>query len=133
MVIYPAVVKAARYIVSQEDARGLVWCTSTGEEVHGIFGWRNIIPHYRISGAVTEVNAECAAALRAAGHLAENRGHQEEACEFGAAAARLTEATGRRRLAGSDVLVRLRGGTLLSWCDGTGAAKQLRLLGVRYK
>ena len=30
---YPAVVKAAHHIVSQEDARGLVWCTSTGEEV----------------------------------------------------------------------------------------------------
>jgi glycogen debranching enzyme len=97
---YPAVVKAARRIISQEDARGLVWCTSTGEDVRGIIGWRNIIPHYRISGAVTEVNAECAAALRAVGHLAENLGHQEEAREFGAAAARLTEAINRHLLDG---------------------------------
>jgi glycogen debranching enzyme len=95
---YPAVVKAARHILSQEDARGLVWCTSTGENVRGIIGWRNIIPHYRISGAVTEVNAECAAALRAAGHLAENLGHQEDAREFRAAAARLIEAINRHLL-----------------------------------
>jgi glycogen debranching enzyme len=89
---YPAVARAARYIISQEDARGLVWCTATGEELHGIIGWRNIIPHYRISGAVTEVNAECAAALRAAGHLAENLGKAKDAREFREAAKRLTAA-----------------------------------------
>lgn len=89
---FPAVVKAARYIISQEDDRGLVWCTATGEGLHGIIGWRNIIPKYRISGAVTEVNAECAAALRAAGHLAENLGKSDEAQEFRAAAERLTAA-----------------------------------------
>jgi glycogen debranching enzyme len=89
---YPAVVKAARYIVSQMDDRGLVFCTATGQEVRGIIGWRNIIPNYRISGAVTEVNAECAAALRAAGHLAENLGHTAEADEFREAAERLTAA-----------------------------------------
>ena len=89
---YPAVAKAARYIISQENDQGLVWCTATGEESYGIIGWRNIIPNYRISGAVTEVNAECAAALRAAGHLAENLGKAEEAAEFRTAAEQLTTA-----------------------------------------
>jgi hypothetical protein len=89
---YPAVVRAARYILSQRDQRGLVWCTATGENIHGIIGWRNIIPKYRISGAVTEVNAECAAALRAAGHLAENLGHTEDARQFTDAARELTAA-----------------------------------------
>jgi Bacterial alpha-L-rhamnosidase 6 hairpin glycosidase domain len=89
---YPAVIRAARHIVSQENEQGLVWCTATGEETHGIIGWRNIIPHWRISGAVTEVNAECAAALRAAGHMAENLGRADEAEEFRAAAVRLTQA-----------------------------------------
>jgi glycogen debranching enzyme len=96
--LYLAVVKAARCIVDQENAQGLVWCTATGEETRGIIGWRNIIPHYRISGAVTEVNVECAAALRAAGHLAENLGHQQEAREFREAGAQLTEAINRHLL-----------------------------------
>jgi hypothetical protein len=91
--LYPAVRRAAQYILSQEDERGLVFCTATGQDLHGIIGWRNIIPNYRISGAVTEVNAECAAALRAAGHLAENLGRpHQEAQEFMQAAKRLTEA-----------------------------------------
>jgi hypothetical protein len=91
--IYPAVVKAARYIVSQEDERGLVVSTASGEEVWGIASWRNVIPHYSISGAVTEINAECAAALRAAGHLAENLGRPPaEATEFFDAAGRLRAA-----------------------------------------
>ncbi|HEY7833457.1 MAG TPA: hypothetical protein VIG30_07815 [Ktedonobacterales bacterium] len=89
---YLAVARAARYILSQRNAQGLVWCTATGEELHGIIGWRNIIPNYRISGAVTEVNAECAAALRAAGHLAANLGHADDARAFTAAAEQLTTA-----------------------------------------
>ncbi len=92
---YDSVARAARYIIAQEDERGLVFCTATGEELQGIIGWRNIIPNYRISGAVTEVNAECAAALRAAGHLAENLGRNDDASEFRAAAERLTDAINR--------------------------------------
>ena len=86
---YSAVARAARYIMSQRNEQGLVWCTATGQALYGIIGWRNIIPNYRISGAVTEVNAECAAALRAAGHLAENLGHLDDAQAFGAAAGQL--------------------------------------------
>lgn len=79
---YPAVLRAARYLVSQRDERGLVVCTARGTGVHGICGWRNVIDGYTLSGAVTEVNAECAAALRAAGHLAENLGRAMEAEEL---------------------------------------------------
>ncbi len=60
---WPAVSRAADYILSQRDDRGLVICTATGEEVYGIAGWRNIIAHLRINGAVTEINSECYRAL----------------------------------------------------------------------
>jgi len=97
--LYPVVSRAAHYIISQEDERGLVFCTATGQETRGIVGWRNIIPSYRISGAVTEINAECAAALRVAGHLAENLGRpHKEAQEFFQAARRLTEAINQHLL-----------------------------------
>jgi hypothetical protein len=74
--IYPAVAAAARYIISQMDERDLVICTSRDPRgnVWGIAGWRNIIPNYCSNGAVTEINAECAASLRAAAHLVENLG-----------------------------------------------------------
>jgi len=93
--IYPAIAKAARYIVSQEDARGLVYCSSADPRgnVWASASWRNIIPGYSINGAVTEINAECVAALRAAGHLATNAGRPDgEAEEFAEAARRLRDA-----------------------------------------
>ncbi len=82
--VYASVAKAARYILSQRDDRGLVFCTSRDPRggVWGIAGWRNIIPDYRINGAVTEINAECVAALRAAGHLASETDHAQESREF---------------------------------------------------
>ncbi len=78
--IYPAVAKAARYIVSQEDERGLVFCTARDPRgnVWASTGWRNIIPQFSLNGAVTEINAECVAALRATAHLAENLGQPED-------------------------------------------------------
>ena len=93
--IYPAVARAARYIVAQEDQRGLVFCSATDPRgnVWAIASWRNVIPLYSLNGAVTEINAECAAALRATGHLARNLGQPEtEAEEFFGAAQRLREA-----------------------------------------
>jgi glycogen debranching enzyme len=90
--VYDSVARASRYILSQRDERGLVYCTAEGEEVWGICSWRNVIPNYRINGAVTEINAECAAALRAMGHMAENIGRFEEAEEFTRAARELTAA-----------------------------------------
>ncbi|MGI8916449.1 MAG: MGH1-like glycoside hydrolase domain-containing protein [Chloroflexota bacterium] len=99
--IYPAVVRASRYILSQEDERGLVFCSATDPrgDVWATASWRNVVPNYSINGAVTEINAECAAALRAAGHLAENLGQLEvEAQEFRAAAGLLRKTMTRHLL-----------------------------------
>ena len=90
--IYPAVARAARYMVSQLDGRGLISCSARDPRgnVWAIAGWRNVIPNYTLNGAVTEINAECVAALRAAGHLATDAGRAEaEAAGFRDAAASL--------------------------------------------
>ena len=91
---YPAVARAARYIISQVDGRGLVFCSGNDPrgDVWAIAGWRNIISGYQINGAVTEINAECVAALRAAAHLADALKHDAEREEFAAASARIREA-----------------------------------------
>ena len=80
--MYDSVASACRYILSQRDERGLVYCDAEGVEVWGICSWRNVIPNYQINGAVTEINSECAAALRAMGHMAENLGKQGDADFF---------------------------------------------------
>jgi hypothetical protein len=67
---YRGVRRAADYILSQRDDRGLVWCTSKGTSDWGIAGWRNVIKGYRLSGATTELNSECFAALGAASKMA---------------------------------------------------------------
>ena len=93
--VYPSVALAARYIISQIDARGLVFCSANDPRgnVWGIAGWRNIIPGYVITGAVTEINAECVAALRAASHLADNLGtFAQDRTDFAEAAARVRDA-----------------------------------------
>lgn len=91
---YPAVARAARYIISQIDERGLVFCTADDPrgDVWAIAGWRNVVSGYRISGAVTEINAECVAALRDAAHLAEELGHEDERETFAAASLKIREA-----------------------------------------
>jgi glycogen debranching enzyme len=68
--VWPRLEKACNYILAQRDDRGLVVCTATGENVYGICGWRNIIPHGTVNGAVTEVNAECYSALEQTATLA---------------------------------------------------------------
>lgn len=103
--LYPAIRLAARCILSQRDIYldkipperkyGLVTCTARGTADRGIAGWRNIIQNYTLNGAVTEVNAECAAALRAAAHLAEEvrtAQGRADAPIFRQAAEELTEA-----------------------------------------
>ncbi|MFW6039002.1 MAG: MGH1-like glycoside hydrolase domain-containing protein [bacterium] len=80
--VYESIKQATEYILAQRDERGLVFCTSTGSKEHGIASWRNVIPDYQISGAVTEINAECSAALRAMGHLAENLGQPQEEVDY---------------------------------------------------
>ena len=69
---YASLAKAGRHIVSQMDARDLVYCSANDPrgDVWAIAGWRNIIPNYSINGAVTEINAECVAALRFLAYLA---------------------------------------------------------------
>ena len=84
---YPAVAKAARYILSQRDKRGLVFCDAKDPRgyVWAIASWRNIIPLYTINGAVTEINAECAAALRAVAELAgQTQNNRADGPEFSA-------------------------------------------------
>ena len=80
--VYPAACKAARYLLSQRNAVGLVWCNATGMSDWGIIGWRNVIANYRISGASTEVNSECYAALRTVSHMARVLDKHEESAEF---------------------------------------------------
>jgi hypothetical protein len=91
--VYPAIRRAARCILSQRDINlesipperklGLVLCTTHDVGARGICGWRNIIENYTLNGAVTEVNAECAAALRAAAHLAEEVGTAQGKADAG--------------------------------------------------
>src|SRR5215469_7369936 len=91
----PAVVKASRYIISQMDERGLVVCDAKDPrgDVWAICSWRNIIPGYTLNGAVTEINAQCTAALRAGAHLIENCGGSEhDAQELRDASVRLRQA-----------------------------------------
>jgi len=90
--VYPYALKAANYILSQRDKRGLVWCTATGVSDWGIVGWRNVIKDYRLSGATTEVNSECYAALKTIGNMARVLEKPEESAEFFAHAKRLREA-----------------------------------------
>lgn len=80
--VYPAAAKAARYILSQENAQGLVCCDATGTGSRGIVGWRNVIQGYRLSGATTEVNSECYAALSCIAHMARTCGEHDEADAF---------------------------------------------------
>jgi hypothetical protein len=90
--IYPRAVKAAKYILSQRNEQGLVWCTAEGVSDWGIVGWRNVINDYRLSGATTEVNSECYAALLTVSHMARVLGKHAESSTFKAAAEALREA-----------------------------------------
>ena len=49
--VYPQAKRMAKYILSQRNEQGLVWCSSGGTFERGIVGWRNVIPDYRLSGA----------------------------------------------------------------------------------
>jgi hypothetical protein len=90
--VYPHARRAARYILSQLNDQGLVWCTSEKTSDWGIVGWRNVIEGYRLSGATTEVNSECYAALKTVSHMARILGKHEESSEFHDAAGKLREA-----------------------------------------
>ncbi len=89
--VYPRAVAAARYILSQRNKQGLVWCTATGTGDWGIVGWRNVIAGYRLSGATTELNSECYAALAAVSNMARVLGRHAEAATFKAEATALRD------------------------------------------
>jgi glycogen debranching enzyme len=76
---------ACNWILRQTE-EGLVRCTAQGVNVWGICGWRNIIDDYTLSGAVTEVNAECYLALRLVSDTARVLGYTEDMNRFAAAA-----------------------------------------------
>lgn len=90
--LYDAARRACELIVRRIDERGLIKCTADGVGVKGICGWRNIIHGEQITGAVTEVNSECYAALRSFGEIAELRGHTADAIRFKAHAEELKKA-----------------------------------------
>jgi len=68
--IFPLVKKIADYMLTQRDPHGLLFCKAAGEDMFGITSWRNIIPLYKLDGAVTEINAEAYFALEATARLA---------------------------------------------------------------
>jgi hypothetical protein len=90
--VYPAAVKAARCILAQRNEQGLVWCTAYGVADWGIAGWRNVIADYRLSGATTELNSECYAALLAVSQMARVLEKHERSAEFKEAADALRDA-----------------------------------------
>jgi len=79
---FPHAERAARKILEERDDRGLVYCTSTKTSDWGIVGWRNVIENYRLSGATTELNSECFAALSTFALMARCLGHDDLATEF---------------------------------------------------
>lgn len=90
--VYPKAARMADYILSQRNGEGLVWCTSDGTDVRGIVGWRNVIAGYRLSGATTEVNSECYAALKTICMMAEELNRSDEARAYDRAANDLRDA-----------------------------------------
>jgi hypothetical protein len=68
--VFPLVTKIADYMLTQRDPNGLLFCKAAGEDMFGITSWRNIIPLYKLDGAVTEINAEAYFALEATARLA---------------------------------------------------------------
>ena len=84
--VYRAAKRAADYILSQRNEQGLVWCSATGTSDWGIPGWRNVIKDYRISGATTELNSECYAALSAVSKLAHALQKEKDRVYYGDAA-----------------------------------------------
>jgi hypothetical protein len=78
---WPMVCGACDWIIAQVHG-GLVQSHSQEANVWGIAGWRNIIPQGQISGAVTEINSECAYALRLGARLALDVGEPERAQRY---------------------------------------------------
>ena len=80
--VWPRAQAPAKYILSQRNERGLVWCTAEGTADWGMIGWRNIVPGYRLSGATTEVNSECYAALYTMSQMARELGDAQAEAQY---------------------------------------------------
>jgi hypothetical protein len=93
--LYAACLKAGQLILKERDEHGLVCCAARGTGLKGIAGWRNVIMHEQITGVVTEINAECYAALRAIAEMARLLGKDVEAERFAEEAGRLKHAVNR--------------------------------------
>ncbi|RPH36113.1 hypothetical protein EHM92_05060, partial [bacterium] len=89
--VYELMRRAAEWILSQRTD-GLVRCNADGTSVWGICGWRNIIEGYNLTGAVTEINAECYHALLLTGKVARKIGRTEDAERYSNAAEALKNA-----------------------------------------
>lgn len=80
--VYPNALRAARFLLSQRDDRGLVFCRADGSGNRGIAGWRNVIKGYHLAGATTELNSESYAALVTMEKIARELGHSDDVDEF---------------------------------------------------
>jgi glycogen debranching enzyme len=89
--VLETVVRVADYLLLNRDANGLLSCRATGLDMYGITSWRNIVPLYRLDGAVTEINAEAAFALRAAATLCAVAGDAARATAYASEAETLRE------------------------------------------
>lgn len=86
--------RLGQYLLNQKVG-GLLWARGKGTGVYGITGWRNIIPGYRLDGAVTEVNAEGVGAFRGLARLASLAGDDAGALHWARAASELQTAMER--------------------------------------
>ncbi len=94
--LYEPARKAAELIIREQDENGLVKCKARGTGGRGICGWRNVLQNEEITGVVTEVNAECYAALRALADLAEARELRRDAARYNEEAQKLRERINER-------------------------------------
>jgi len=89
--VYPLMKRACDWILGQRED-GLVRCHAEGTGVWGICSWRNIIDRYNLTGAVTEINAECAFALALTAEAARALGLRDEMEYYGDASRSIKEA-----------------------------------------
>ncbi|MGA2623328.1 MAG: amylo-alpha-1,6-glucosidase [Bacteroidota bacterium] len=93
--VYPLMARACNHILSQIND-GLVRCYAEGTNVWGICSWRNIIDGYNLTGAVTEINAECYRALSLTAEVAKQLGISYDEVLYAEAADNLKTAINTR-------------------------------------
>ena len=93
--VLPLMMRACDWIL-QQIHDGLVRCAGEGTYVWGICGWRNIIDGYTLTGAVTEINAECYQALMLTAATARKIGRAQDANRYDKAARELEQTINSR-------------------------------------